>query len=144
MRSCETVGSHYTSIAMKNLTLLILFYSINVFSQTDINNNCGAKILAVNSVIDAAKIAKSDINKGVFCLFVQGGIAPIVYKEDLEFEKKYNVNISDFGCTGVNEKISSAYNQEVFKFLDKKYGKKWRKELRKDIIGFQHYKRNPK
>lgn len=56
---------------------------------------------------------------------------------DKTFQNKYHVTFLSQGCVrwGENEN-EAAYNQVIFKYLDKKYGKAWRYELRDDAIGF--------
>ena len=54
-----------------------------------------------------------------------------------KFEKKYNIEYYDFGCTPPNEECVIQYNKTIFANLDKKYGRKWRKEVRKDVIGLK-------
>jgi hypothetical protein len=97
------------------------------------------KILSATTPDDARKIALTDIKQHHFLLYVQGGFSPVVRKDDAGFEKKYKTDITDFGCVGLDRKIVSAYNREVFLYLDKTYGTRWRKELRKDVIGFREF-----
>jgi hypothetical protein len=57
------------------------------------------------------------------------GDPPIVYSKRQKFEKKYNVTYIVFGCLGPDEESVKEYNTTIFKYLDKKYGKKWRNEV---------------
>jgi len=78
--------------------------------------------------------AKEDIKKGEPKLLIFGSIAPSANtKNDIKFEKKYKVNYFDYGCTPPTLECMEAYNKEIVKFLDKKYGKKWRKRVRRDV-----------
>lgn len=79
--------------------------------------------------------AHRDIKNKKPRLLLVGGIAPVVYIHQEKFEKKYDVEYHDFGCVALNKKCIEKYNQVVFKYLDSKYGRKWRKEVRKDVIG---------
>jgi len=83
------------------------------------------------------KIAEIDIRDNKSKLLLVGSIAPIVYNNQDKFEKKYNIRYYDFGCTPPNEECVIQYNKTIFADLDKKYGKKWRKEVRKDVIGLK-------
>ena len=52
------------------------------------------------------------------------------------FEKDYNVCYVSDGAVYYNSPDSIfKYNQIVFKYLDEKYGTKWREEVRKDVVG---------
>jgi hypothetical protein len=66
-----------------------------------------------------------------------GGMPDFSSPADKAFQTKYDVEFFSQGCvhSGENEN-EAAYNQVVFKYLDKKYGKAWRYELRDDAIGF--------
>ena len=97
------------------------------------------KIMTAKSPSEAQKLARLDIINKTPALFIQGGFAPVVMQRDLAFEKKYNVNIADFGCTGLEFKIVSAYNKIIFRHLDTKHGIQWQKEIRADIIGLKEY-----
>ena len=79
--------------------------------------------------------AESDIaNKNVKLLIV-GSIAPRANSEkDNKFEKKYDITYYDIGDTPPANVCIEEYNKIVFKYLDNKYGKAWRKEVRKDVF----------
>lgn len=83
-----------------------------------------------------AKVAYNDILIGKPRLLLQGGIAPVLYRNQPIFEQKYNVGYYDFGCIRSDaEDCIISYNKVIFSYLDSTYGKKWRKEVRKDVIG---------
>ncbi|MEZ4803774.1 MAG: hypothetical protein R2797_13455 [Gelidibacter sp.] len=81
--------------------------------------------------------ALADIKNGEINILESSGIAPVFYKSDSKFAKKYNVNFIEYGCEGVAWESLYVYNRTVFEYLDKKYEKKWRKKIRKDIVGLQ-------
>lgn len=71
-------------------------------------------------------------------LYLIGSISPIANsKNDKKFEKKYNIQYFDFGCTPAPSDCIKEYNEKIFELLDKKYGKEWRKVVRKDV-GYLH------
>ena len=80
------------------------------------------------------KQALKDIEDKQPKLLMAGGIAPVVYSEDEDFENKYGVKYYDFGCTPPPKECMEEYNETIFKYLDKKYGSRWRKEVRKDVF----------
>jgi hypothetical protein len=84
-----------------------------------------------------AQQAKQDILNGKPRLLLIGGIAPIYYKGQEVFERKYKVSYNEYGCTPPDEKCVKAYNKVIFAYLDKQYGRKWRKAVRKDVIGYK-------
>src|SRR5205085_11981046 len=79
--------------------------------------------------------AQKDIKAAKPMLLLSGGIAPVSTPKDDYFEKKYTVKYHDFGDTPQNVKCSAAYNKVVIAFLDKKFGKSWRRDVRADVIG---------
>ncbi|MDO3624754.1 hypothetical protein [Mucilaginibacter sp. BT774] len=81
--------------------------------------------------------ARKDIKAGKPMLLLSGGIAPVSSPKEDHFEKKYTVKYHDFGDTPPDIKCSMAYNKAVFAFLDKKFGKSWRKDARDDVIGLK-------
>ncbi|MHB0756886.1 FEKKY domain-containing protein [Polaribacter sp. M15] len=81
--------------------------------------------------------ALEDLKSGKVNILESSGIAPVFYKSDTKFAKKYNVNFVEYGCEAIAEESLYEYNRTVFEYLDKKYGKKWRKKIRKDIVGLE-------
>jgi hypothetical protein len=67
--------------------------------------------------------------------------SPIVYATDSAFETKYNVRFHDYGCIGASNLNMMSYNGIMFDFLESKYGKVWRKEIRKDAVGFKEWRK---
>ncbi|WNH10818.1 hypothetical protein [Thalassobellus suaedae] len=112
------------------------YYKDTIINLTDQNRFEFNLTLKPHLGIDKEK-ALNDIEKGNICILMSGGIAPIHYKSDGQFSKKYKVNFVEFGCEGVGNDALSVYNNVVFDFLDKKFGVKWRKEIRSDIIGLK-------
>lgn len=111
--------------------------TIITISGADINN------LTWTIYTDCWKYSKEkalkDIQADTPAILLQGGIAPVVYTTDKSFEKKYNVTFLDFGCVAADRKeCLIAYNKTIFEYLDKTFGKKWRKEIRKDAIGLKN------
>lgn len=107
-----------------------------------INESGAVRISFVQNQKEAEKLAKTDLDNGILVLFLQSGIAPVTYITDEIFENKYKVYYYEFGCTSPEHSLVKTYNNQVFIFLDKKFGKGWRKKIRKDIIGFKEYKKS--
>lgn len=133
---------------MRHLILFILFFQTVIclgqsskLSDNDYNNSGAIKLTFVSSIDKAIELANYDIEKGLPFLFLQSGISPIVYSSDSIFEKKFKVYYYEQGCIGPDNEMMIAYNQVVFKYLDEKFGRDWRKSIRKDIIGFKKWKR---
>jgi hypothetical protein len=83
--------------------------------------------------------ALKDIQSNRPAILLQSGIAPVVYTADKDFEERYKVTFYDFGCVAADrQECLTAYNKIVFEYLDKTYGKKWRREIRRDAIGLKN------
>jgi len=88
------------------------------------------------------KWAKSDIDNQTVFLFIQSGIAPVLYKADSIFENKYGVYFADFGDVSIaDESCIVKYDFLIFNYLTAKYSNRWTKEIRKDVIGFKDWKK---
>lgn len=131
----------------------IIFFFILTFSQfafgqnrkltdKEINNSTAIKINFIDTLncdLVNGLFEKDIANKTIF-LFLQGGIAPVAYTTDQEFQNQYGIYFYDFGCISPDHKCLIKYNANVFDYLTKNYGKKWIKEIRKDIIGLKEWK----
>lgn len=80
-------------------------------------------------------------NNSIF-LFLASVINPVTHEEDEIFEKKHQIYYKDFGCVAPSYECMIQYNQRVFEFLNKKFGNKWQKEIRKDVVGFKEWRKN--
>lgn len=135
-----------------NLFLLLLI-SQSCFGQGDVlpdsllNRSTVIKIrFAGEPKCDSIDMwAKSDIKNKTIFLFLQSGEAPIVYTNDKIFETKYGIYFQDFGDIGFADYTCVIkYNNIVFDYLTNKYGRRWVKEIRKDVIGFKYWKKTKK
>jgi hypothetical protein len=84
-----------------------------------------------------SKRAINDIKKGDFRLFIMPvGISGLMTPQpnDDAFQKKYAIRYDYFACTFPEFECMGAYNAVMFEYLDKKFGKEWRKEARTDVI----------
>jgi hypothetical protein len=87
----------------------------------------------------SAQGARNDLKKGDPKLWFSGGIIGCDFssKADQEFQHKYHLHFVSPGCSRFGNEDPEAYNEVIFEYLDKKYGKGWRDELRIDAIGFK-------
>ena len=89
---------------------------------------------------DLPEQARRDIELGIAGLYIIGGDPPMSYSTDSLFEKRYGVGYRIWG--GVIYKESDyypEYNRIVFDYLTEKYGRSWRKLVRKDVEGYKGY-----
>ena len=101
-----------------------------------------SSISSFDLIVDAncevsKEIAEQDIQNDKPRLLLISGIAPYVSVEDSKFAKRYGIIFQDFGDTPPAESCVKQYNSTVFDFLDKKFGKKWREEVRGDVVGLK-------
>jgi len=94
-------------------------------------------IVNVSSCSFGSAKAQKDIKEGRPMLLLSGGIAPVSSPKEDNFEKRYAVKYHDFGDAPQSVKCSTAYNNVIIAFLDKKFGKSWRRDAREDVIGLK-------
>jgi hypothetical protein len=131
---------------MKTAILIfgLTFKSFLTFGQfvnlTDehVNKSGAVQLVFIDSLNQATKLAIQDITNGTPFLLLQSGISPVAYTTDKKFENKYKVVYYESGCSGPKKRFAVEYNKTIFKHLTDKYGKKWKKEIRKDVIGFRN------
>jgi hypothetical protein len=124
------------------LTLIPLICSGQLPKLTDEQYNTSGmiRLIFVDNLTQADSLSRIDIDRGTPFLLLQSGISPQVHTSDNKFEEKYKVYYYDSGCTGPREKFAAAYNKVTFDYLKSKYGHKWKREIRKDVIGFRKWK----
>jgi len=84
------------------------------------------------------KSALNDIANGDIKLLLPGGLVGAPHLSgDSSFERKYHVTFIRQGCVRYIQDKRTGYNYEIFKYLDETYGREWRKEVRKDVIGLK-------
>ncbi len=134
---------------IKKIFLLIVFIiqTLFVFGQSrvltddDFNKSGAIKLTFVTTKEEAIELAKNDIKKGIPFILLQSGIAPVVYTTDSIFVSKFKAYYYEQGCVGPDYELMKTYNFVIFDFLTDMYGKKWRREIRKDAIGLKQWKR---
>lgn len=97
--------------------------------------NASSKAQSLFSV--GRQTALNDIQQKQVKLLLIGGIAPKVYQGQEGFEKQYGLQYHDYGCMPPEADSVKAYNKTIFRYLDATYGKQWRKQVRKDVLGLQ-------
>ncbi|WP_025146132.1 hypothetical protein [Pedobacter jeongneungensis] len=115
---------------MKNALLIFVFVC---FTATYLN----AKIVkdVDTSKIHSIKLANADLKIGRVKFLIRGGIVSTYVKGQEVFEKKYGIAYYSFGCIMPTNISIEDYNKVVASYMDRKYGKGWRTEVRKDIQG---------
>ena len=103
------------------------------------NNSGASKTIITDNCSEVKNYAEADIENNNIFIFIQGGIAPVIYSTDKDFENKYKIHFNDLGCIG--SKCAETYNHFIFDHLYKTFGKKWMKTIRKDTIGFKSWKK---
>lgn len=110
------------------LILLLLCFSATYLSAKVVKPGDTTKKYSI-------KQANADLKNGKGKFLLLGGIVSTYIKGQEVFEKKYGIVYRDFGCVMPSDISIEDYNKVVASFMDKKYGKGWRKEVRKDVKG---------
>ena len=117
--------------------LLLLFIQPTAHAQVDSTITDWDEYFAQKYSVESAKKA---LHEGTAELLIVGGISPIVYIGQERFKKKYGVGYNDFGCLPeCSNQEMKLYNYTIFNWLNEKYGKKWQKSVRKDVVGFEKW-----
>ncbi|MDN3587605.1 hypothetical protein QWY86_13065 [Pedobacter aquatilis] len=113
---------------MKAITIILLsFLFTNQLKAADVVN-------ADTTISHSIKLAQSDIKKGNIKFLIMGGFAPKHYKGENLFAKKYGIKYYQYGCVLPASISIVHYNKVVANYMDGKYGKGWRKEVRNDVV----------
>jgi hypothetical protein len=107
-----------------------------------INKSNAIQLIFAETNDEAKKLAKQDIENGNLFLFIQSGIAPVVYSTDSIFENTYKVHYYEQGCTGPDYELMKEYNHMVFDYFFQIYEMEWKKTIRNDVIGLKNWKQD--
>lgn len=119
---------------------VVVYSLIGELSDEQLNNSGASKLTFANSRNQAEQLANDDISNGTPFLLLAGGISPVVIATDPEFERKYGIYFYEYGCTGPEHDYITAYNKVIFEHLTELHGKRWIKEVRKDVVGLKDWK----
>lgn len=73
-------------------------------------------------------------------IYILSGWASVTTEKEINFSKKYNVQFHDFGCIHPeNIEEYEQLNWITFDYLKKTFGKKWRKEINPNTLGYQSW-----
>ena len=133
---------HFKFIGLKKGTYKLRVLGFNVKPEEFEVKLISEPLSNIHLIIDAdcevnKKIAEFDIKNKKLRILLVGGIAPKHYSNQEIVEKKYGFEYYDFGCISPSTKCIIQYNTVIFSYLDKKFGKLWKKEVRKDAIGLK-------
>lgn len=132
---------HPIAIILLIIQSLFSYGQARHLTDDDYNNSGARQLTFITRAEEAKDFAKADIKKLTPFLLLASGIAPIVYTTDETFENTYNVYYYERGDVAPDLGIMIAYNEVIFEYLDNQYGKKWRRSIRKDVIGFKKWRR---
>lgn len=129
----------------KNLWITGIFtITVNLtFAQNDASSSSRpiGYWVVLDSITDCSTIAIQDIQERKAKLYIIGGIAPINYDDQSQFEELFGIKYFVSCCDVTFEECMTKYNLTIFEELDRKFGKSWRKEVRKDVLGFKEWKK---
>lgn len=119
-------------------SLLLLGFYLTAHAQVDNGTITDwDEYLARKYSVESAKKALQD---GTAELLIVGGISPAVFIGQGRFKKKYGVGYNDFGCIPeCSDQEMKLYNYAIFDWLNERYGKKWQKSVRKDVVGYDKW-----
>jgi hypothetical protein len=134
----DTLG--YFAIELDSATNITLGFSTTEVGNFSIANLHFKKneTLLITFEPECTYSSQKDIARDSIKLLMSfGAFSPLLTKKDHAFEKKYNLLYYGYGdCSGgIVTDCIEVYNKAISKYLDKKYGRKWRKEVNKGVLG---------
>lgn len=116
--------------------------SINVIKGNKSIEKYGEKGKFGTIEIYSNQYVSENVNQNQKIIYVLGGIASTYTKEDIEFEKKYNIKYHDFGCIApINFKEYEAKNKIIFEYLKKNFGNNWVHKIKTSAMGLESWKK---
>lgn len=113
------------------VSIIILAISVAGFAQQP----CGKGRLSPTAQVSPTpqEEFENDLKDNNIKIYVMGGIAAVITLEDRDIAKKYGFDFHDFGCLAPDLNYYKAYNKCVVSYLNKKHGKGWQKDIRKNL-----------
>jgi hypothetical protein len=108
-------------------SILFIVFLISFISSSFVNAPLGSRS-------DCSFSFDKDLKTNKVKLFLIGGIAPTHVQGQEQHEKMFNFEYYDYGCTPESDECIKIYSAKVFKHLDQKHGKLWRKLVRQDVL----------
>ena len=71
-------------------------------------------------------------------IVIVGGVIRAAKPGDDRFAKKYKIQFIDTGCSIESRNCIAEFNKITFAYLDKRFGKRWRRYIRQDLLGLGH------
>lgn len=140
---CDSLGNftiYNLSSGLQKLSFSALGYGNKdtIVSVTDKDITNFKWVIYTDCWMYSREKALMDIQAKMPTILLHSGDAPVVYTTDKAFESRFKIKYFDFGCVaGDRQECLIAYNKTIFDYLDKVYGKRWRKEIRNDAIGLR-------
>jgi hypothetical protein len=139
----DSVG-HFLIRGLANGQYKLSFSDLGYDNHDTVINIDNANVDNINWIITtscpdfSAEKAFKDIKENKANLLLYGSIAPTTGPADKQFKKEFGIGYMLFGDDEtVREECKKLYNEVVFNYLDKKFGNKWRQEVRKDVVGLK-------
>ena len=139
--STDSTGRYrFDGLSSGTYRLRVLDYNAN---PTEFEVKLESKSIDDFTIIDSvdcqvnAQVAETDWEDGNPRLFAFGGIAPTSQLHQTSAEKKYGFTYYEYGCIAPAEECIIQYNKIIISHLDRKFGRSWREEFRKDIVGME-------
>jgi hypothetical protein len=128
-------GCFLITSTKKKIRLATIF-DLYGFDTTLHHHENGKVTLYTVDTYDSA-LAEFEIKRNRFRLFCGISFAPMATSSfDNDFQKQYNTTyyiVGDFLPCSPTEMAS--YNKVIARYLDKHFGKSWRKKIRPDVLG---------
>jgi hypothetical protein len=138
LASTDTSGNFIIDLdSTNNIPLLFFSPEVGWVAMENLHFHKDS-IVVIKLTPECPDVAEKDIKENKIKLFIASGpFSPLPTKTDHDFEKKYKVEYYGAGdCTHtIATDCLVTYNQTVFLYLDKKFGKGWRNKANKNVYG---------
>lgn len=128
------------TIAIMIYTHTAICQELDAANQTDIPTFKGQDNFTLSPQSNCTDRAAKDIEKEeprlIICFNYPIGSGAF-YSNQREFEEKYGITYELYTCDTDNERCVKQYNKQVFKYLRRKFGRTWKRNVREDVYGLK-------